>query len=102
MSKLNTSVPDPMNEWVQTQIEQGKYASSSDYVWDLIRKDQEEKGKLAALQAAIALGIESCDAGDLHIEAIKKKAKHASGLYKPRCQVHFNRPRRNWAWLRYG
>lgn len=47
---------------------------------DLIRKDQEEKDKLAALQAAITLGIESGDAGELDMDAIKKEARQLAGL----------------------
>lgn len=80
MATMNISVPDPMKAWVQTQIDEGRYASSSDYVRDLIRKDQEEKDKLAALQAAITLGIESGEAGELDMEAIKKKARQLAGL----------------------
>ena len=80
MATMNISVPDPMKDWVQTQIDEGRYASSSDYVRDLIRKDQEEKDKLAALQAAITLGIESGEAGELDMEAIKKKAGQLAGL----------------------
>jgi antitoxin ParD1/3/4 len=80
MATMNISVPGPMKDWVQAQIDEGKYASSSDYVRDLIRKDQEEKDKLAALQAAITLGIESGDAGELDMDAIKKKARQLAGL----------------------
>ena len=80
MATMNISVPDPMKDWVQAQIEGGKYASSSDYVRDLIRKDQQERDKLTALQAAITLGMESAQAGDLDIAAIKRKAKQLAGL----------------------
>lgn len=59
MATMNISLPDPMRDWVQAQIEIGKYSSSSDYVRDLIRKDQEQRGKLAVLQAAITQGLES-------------------------------------------
>ncbi|CAA0121176.1 Antitoxin ParD4 [Halioglobus japonicus] len=59
MATMNISLPDPMRDWVQAQIELGKYASSSDYVRDLIRKDQEQRDKLAVLQAAITQGLES-------------------------------------------
>lgn len=83
MATMNISVPDPMKDWVQAQIDDGKYASSSDYVRDLIRKDQEDKDKLAALQAAITLGIESGEAGELNIEAIKKKARQLAGVDYP-------------------
>ena len=83
MATMNISVPDPMKDWVQAQINEGKYASSSDYVRDLIRKDQQEKDKLTALQAAITLGIESGQAGELDIKSIKQKAKKLAGLKNP-------------------
>ncbi len=83
MATMNISVPDPMKDWVQAQIDDGKYASSSDYVRDLIRKDQQEKDKLAALQAAITLGIESGQAGELEIKSIKQKARQLAGLKNP-------------------
>ena len=80
MATMNISVPDPMKDWVQAQIEDGKYSSSSDYVRDLIRKDQQQQDKLKALQAAITLGLESGRAGELDIESIKRKAKELAGL----------------------
>lgn len=83
MATMNISVPGPMKDWVQAQIKGGKYASLSDYVRDLIRKDQQQRDKLAALQAAIALGMESGQAGDLDIDSIKRKAKGLAGLESP-------------------
>ena len=83
MATMNISVPDPMKDWVQAQIADGKYASSSDYVRDLIRKDQQQRDKLAALQAAITLGMESAQAGDLDIDSIKRRAKGLAGLESP-------------------
>ncbi len=41
MATMNISLPDPRRDWVQTQIQEGKYSSSSDYVRELIRRDQE-------------------------------------------------------------
>ncbi|MEQ8391796.1 MAG: type II toxin-antitoxin system ParD family antitoxin [Thalassospira sp.] len=56
MATMNVSLPDLMRKWVETQIEQGEYASSSDYVRDLIRQDQRRQ-KL--LQAALTDGMNS-------------------------------------------
>jgi antitoxin ParD1/3/4 len=56
---MNISVPDPMKDWVQSQVETGTYANTSDYVRDLIRKDQERQMKVVALQQAITEGLES-------------------------------------------
>ncbi len=59
MATMNISVPDPMKDWVQSQVNTGTYANTSDYVRDLIRQDQEYRSKLNALQNAITVGIES-------------------------------------------
>lgn len=67
MATMNVSVPDLMRDWVQAQIEGGKYASVSDYVRDLIRRDQGEISArerwLEALDAAVAQGVTDADAG---------------------------------------
>lgn len=42
MTTMTVSVPDPMKNWVQGQVETGKYANASDYVRNLIRRDQEK------------------------------------------------------------
>jgi antitoxin ParD1/3/4 len=73
MATMNISLPDPMRDWVQEQIEIGKYASSSDYVRDLIRKDQEQRDKLAALQAAITQGLESGVLGSFNMDEIQSE-----------------------------
>ena len=73
MATMNISLPDPMRDWVQTQINNGQYASSSDYVRDLIRRDQERRDKIQALQAAITKGIESGEAKDFNVEDFKQR-----------------------------
>jgi antitoxin ParD1/3/4 len=45
MASMNISVPDAMREWVQRRIESGDYASVSDYVRDLIRRDQNTRAR---------------------------------------------------------
>jgi len=59
MATMNISIPNPMKDWVQTQIESGQYANASDYLRDLIRRDQMQKDKLRALQQTITEGWES-------------------------------------------
>lgn len=41
MATMTISLPDPMKEWIEAQIKQGDYASTSDYVRDLVRRDRE-------------------------------------------------------------
>ena len=59
MASMNVSLPDPMRDWVQDRIESGKYASVSDYVRDLIRRDQATADQREALVAALIEGEES-------------------------------------------
>ncbi|MGC9386705.1 MAG: type II toxin-antitoxin system ParD family antitoxin [Hydrogenovibrio sp.] len=59
MATMNISLPDPMRDWVKGQIDTGLYANSSDYVRDLIRKDQLRMQNVKALQQAINEGLES-------------------------------------------
>ncbi len=59
MASMNVSLPEQMKAWVESQTESGRYGNASDYIRDLIRKDQERKEAVAALQAAITDGIES-------------------------------------------
>lgn len=77
MATMNVSLPDPMKVWVDAQIGTGRYASSSDYVRDLIRRDQERKDKLAALQVAITEGVESGIAEDFDMETLQQELDEA-------------------------
>ena len=59
MAQMNVSVPDPMKAWCETQVKQGRYATTSDYVRDLIRRDQDTQSGVKMLQAAIDDGLAS-------------------------------------------
>jgi len=59
MATMNVSLPDPMKHWVEAQTRTGRYSNASDYVRDLIRRDQERVAGLTRLQNAITEGIDS-------------------------------------------
>lgn len=59
MATMNVSLPEPMKEWVEAQASSGRYSNASDYVRDLIRRDQERLNKLAELQRLIQAGDDS-------------------------------------------
>lgn len=54
MATMNISLPDAMKDWVERQSDDGRYSNSSDYVRDLIRRDQERVRKIAAMNALVA------------------------------------------------
>ena len=43
MATMTVSLPDPMKDWIEAQISRGEYASASDYVRDLVRRDRERR-----------------------------------------------------------
>lgn len=59
MATMNVSLPDPMKAWVEAQAESGRYSNASDYVRDLIRRDQDRAAKIAEMQRLVSEGLES-------------------------------------------
>lgn len=45
--------------WIKAQIEGGGYTNDSEYLRELIRRDQEQKEKFRALKQAIQEGLDS-------------------------------------------
>jgi antitoxin ParD1/3/4 len=82
MATMNISLPDPMKEWVEQQARTGRYSNASDYVRDLIRRDQERAVKLAAMQQLVTEGLESGASGASMAE-IRERARTLAGSRKP-------------------
>ena len=59
MATMNVSLPDAMKDWVEAQARSGRYSNASDYVRDLVRRDQERARVIEELQTLISQGIES-------------------------------------------
>ncbi|MEO1190166.1 MAG: type II toxin-antitoxin system ParD family antitoxin [Pseudomonadota bacterium] len=59
MATMSVSLSDAMKQWVDEKTASGQYESGSDYVRDLIRKDQERSEKIAHWQALVTEGLES-------------------------------------------
>ena len=73
MASMNISLPDPMRKWVTSQVEGGRYANHSDYVRDLIRRDQARAEKLEAMQAAISKGFASGEPKPFDAQAFNRR-----------------------------
>jgi antitoxin ParD1/3/4 len=59
MATMNISLPDAMKAWVEEQVQTGRYGNSSDYVRDLVRRDQERQDARDALYAQLDAGFDS-------------------------------------------
>lgn len=59
MAQMNISVPDGLKGWADKRVSEGRYSSTSDYVRDLIRRDQEGAEYAVWVQARIDEGLAS-------------------------------------------
>ena len=55
---MNIALPDSMRAYVAQRVEAGQYGNTSEYVRDLIRKDQREQ-RTARLRALVEEGLAS-------------------------------------------
>lgn len=75
MATMNVSLPDAMKDWVERQAEGGRYGNASDYIRDLIRRDQQRREAIAALQAAITEGAASGEPQTFDAAAFKLRMR---------------------------
>ena len=59
MAQMNISIPDRLKNWVENRVADGSYASSSDYMRDLVRRDQRAEEARMRLQVEIDKGLTS-------------------------------------------
>lgn len=64
MTSLNISLPQPLREWIEAQVRDGRYGNASEYVRELIRRDQERRAR-ERLEELLLDGIESGAASPL-------------------------------------
>jgi len=53
------TLTDKQEQWIKAQIAAGEYTNDSEYIRDLVRRDQEENAKFLALKQAIQEGLSS-------------------------------------------
>jgi antitoxin ParD1/3/4 len=74
MATMNVSLPDAMKGWVEQRAQSGHYSNASDYVRDLIRRDQLRSLKIANMQQLVTEGIES-GLGERSMEELLHEAR---------------------------
>ena len=50
MASMNVSLPKAMKDWIERRVRNGSYANTSDYLRDLVRRDQTEQGETGLLE----------------------------------------------------
>jgi antitoxin ParD1/3/4 len=63
MVEIIVSLPKPLKDWAEAQATTCKYASTGDFVRDLLSHEQDQRGKLELLQTEIDRGLSASETG---------------------------------------
>jgi antitoxin ParD1/3/4 len=75
---MNISLPDTLKSFVDEQVSQGSYSTSSEYVRELIRKDQ-DRLHLRDLLLAGAASAPAAPADSVYFEGLRDRVRKAAG-----------------------
>ena len=58
-TRKTITLTEQQDQWIKAQIAAGEYTNDSEYIRDLVRRDQEQNAKFKALKQAIQEGLDS-------------------------------------------
>lgn len=77
MTTMNVSLPDALKSFVDEQVTSGGYSTSSEYVRELIRKDQDRQ-RLRDLLVAGAGSPPAAPADDRYFEGLRARVRQTT------------------------
>jgi len=77
-TRKTITVTDKQNKWIKAQITAGEFTNDSEYIRDLIRRDQSRQADIEAIRAALVEAEQSGEPNSFDADAFKQKmiAKH--------------------------
>lgn len=78
MSEIHLT--DQQENWVESQLSEGKFENRDAYMQYLIDQDFKRNAQISALNEALEAGEKSGSLRTLNIDSIKQKAKENAGL----------------------
>ena len=76
-TRKTITVTDQQDKWIKTQIDGGDFVNDSEYIRDLIRRDQARQSEVDVIRSALIRGEESGQpqafSGDLFKEQMAAK-----------------------------
>jgi antitoxin ParD1/3/4 len=73
------TLTDKQDEWIKAQIDAGRYIDDSEYIRDLIRREQERSTEIEAIRAALIEGENSGEPKSFDATAFKERMLAAHG-----------------------
>ena len=81
-TRKTITVTDQQDSWIKSQIAAGQFTNDSEYIRDLIRRDQASQADIEAIRAALIEGEESGQPQPFESSQFKQEmaAKHADKI----------------------
>jgi len=73
------TVTDKQDSWIKAQIDAGHYTNDSEYIRDLIRREQKRSAELEAIRTALMDGETSGEPRPFDADAFKRRMLTAHG-----------------------
>jgi antitoxin ParD1/3/4 len=67
------------DDWVKAQVDAGRYTNDSEYIRDLIRREQEHAAEIEAIRAALIEGEDSGEPQPFDIGAFNRRMRTRYG-----------------------
>jgi antitoxin ParD1/3/4 len=86
MATMTVSLPDSIKEWIEDQVEEGEFETSSDYFRDLVERDRERRDQLRIEELrrivveGLASGLSARTTDEIFAEAVE--IAKARGTYR--------------------
>ena len=84
MASMHVSLSEDMRNWVEGQVADGRYHNVSEYVRDLIRRDQDRNERVRAVRRHVEIGAADIKAGRFTTMPGKRDVEAAMARVKGR------------------
>lgn len=73
------TVTDQQDTWIKAQIEAGRYTNDSEYIRDLIRREQERSAEIEGIRLALIEGESSGEPRPFNADEFKQRMLKTHG-----------------------
>ncbi len=73
------TLTDQQDDWIKAQVEGGQYTNDSEYIRNLIRREQERGAEIEVIRSALIKGEKSGKPKPFDASAFKRRLRRAGG-----------------------
>ena len=78
-ARKTITLTDQQDDWIKAQVEAGNYTNDSEYIRDLIRREQERDAEIEAIRAALVEGEKIGKPKRFDARTFKRRLRRAHG-----------------------